>query len=60
MVREEQAKFLEYKEVETFQDSRYKDKVREVYYKLLSRGVSATNVESIIQTVLKKFANKNN
>ena len=58
MIREELANFLEDKEVETFQDGRYKDEVREVYYKLLSKGVSATNVESIIQTVLKKFANK--
>ena len=30
MIREELAKFLEDKEVKTFQDGRYKDKVREV------------------------------
>ena len=58
IIREELAKFLEDKEVKTFQDGRYKDEVREAYYKLLSKGVSATNVESIIRTVLKRLITK--
>ncbi len=57
-VEEEQNKFLQLKEdtsryINTYNNGKYTDKVREYYITLLSVGVSTSKVDATIRTVLK-------
>ena len=45
-------------EIKSFEGGKYTNDVREVYYNLIGKGVAIQNVETVIQTVLKKLAKK--
>ncbi|CAH1238084.1 Hypp5516 [Branchiostoma lanceolatum] len=48
-------KFLDSDEVETFEDGKFKDEVRQVYMILLSMDTGLNNIEFIIRTILDKL-----
>ena len=52
---EERIEHFLHHEVESFQQGRYKDEIRQVYQDLMCIGVGTNNVESIIRNVLEKI-----
>ena len=52
---EERIEHFLHHEVESFQQGRYKDEIRQVYQDLMCIGVGANNVESIIRNGLEKI-----
>ena len=57
-LRDQLQAFLDDHEIASFENGKYKDEVRQVYYSLLDKGLSIRNVGSTIRTVLKNLAGK--
>ena len=57
-LRDQLQAFLDDDEIASFENGKYKDEVRQVYYSLIDKGISIQNVESTIHTVLKNLAGK--
>ena len=59
-LRDQLQAFLDDDEIASFENGKYKDDVRQVYYSLINKGISIRNIESTIRTVLKNLAGKKN
>ena len=57
-LRDQLQAFLDDDEIASFENGKYTDEVRQVYYSLIDKGLSIRNVESTIRTVLKNLAGK--
>ena len=57
-LRDQLQAFLDDDEIASFENGKYKDDVRQVYYSLINKGISIRNIESTIRTVLKNLAGK--
>ena len=47
---------MAYRFFNVFEDGRYNDDIRKVYYDLLSMNVSVDNCQHVVRTVLEKLA----
>ena len=55
----EKVKEFETSFINVYEDGKYSNDIRKVYYELLSKNVSVNNCEDVIRTVLKRLTNKN-